>query len=282
MLPVGISVRWRLYDGRMSCRLCNRQRKMMKSHIVPEAFWHVLRVEAELPPVLIRGVEGVFQKKAPIGVYDQGILCDECEPKFQAVDDYGVQVLLRDFDRLFTPITDTTFPPRVVGYESNLVDQDLLLRFLVSVLWRASVSTQDIYQHVRLGDLEAQAAQAIDLRVPVPPTFGAVVARFTAAGELGYATHAILDPRPTTLQGVPVYVMYLGASVVYLKAGDLPFSEEFIGMRVGGGERLRVISRDFGRSSELQAMWNTVAINEERMRLAEEARQERRERAAPD
>ena len=176
----------------MSCRLCFRDRTLVKSHVIPEAFWREMRDDVEGAPWLISSADGVHAQRSHIGVYDQSILCDECEPKFGDLDDYGIRVLLKDFDREFTPIIDTVFPARVAGYQSTTIDQDRLLRFLVSVLWRASVSTHPFYQHVALGELESVAATVLDPVGPVPAAFGAVLARWTPAEDMGYQAHGFL------------------------------------------------------------------------------------------
>ena len=263
----------------MTCHLCLRDRKLVRSHIIPEAFWRELRDE-DGPPVMISGMDGVFPKKSQIGVYDQTILCQGCEEQFQDVDDYGIRVLLKDFDRLFTPVYDTNFPPRVGGYVSDDIDQDRLLRFLVSVLWRASVSTQVVFRHVSLGELESQAAKVIDPKIPVPAAFGAVLARWTPAAQMGYATHGILDPLPMNIRGTPAYVVYFGQSIAYIRAGEMPFPDQLEVNRLGADGQVRVSLRDFERSSELKAMVHTANLSREREEQAAEARR-RRKRNSP-
>jgi len=70
----------------MTCRLCNRQLKFAKSHVIPEAFWRELRDEKDVP-LLVSSAEGSFPQRNPIGVYDQTILCEVCETTFNAMDD---------------------------------------------------------------------------------------------------------------------------------------------------------------------------------------------------
>lgn len=259
----------------MPCLLCLRDRKLVKSHVIPEAFWRVMRDDVEGAPWLISGAEGVHAQRSHIGVYDQGILCDECEPKFGDLDAYGIRILLQDFGREFTPIIDTVFPARVAGYESTTVDQDRLLRFLVSVLWRASVSTQPFYQRVSLGELEAAAATVIDPSVPVPAVFGAVLARWTPAADMGYEAHGMLDPVQITPEGTPAYILYFGESLAYLRVGEVPFGPKLGANRLGADANLRVTLRDFGKSGELQTMVNTANRSRERREQTAEARRHR-------
>jgi hypothetical protein len=109
--------------------LCGESNKLVKSHIIPEAFWREIR-QGDDAPLLITSVKGEFPKKAPIGVYDDGILCTECEESFGHVDDYGITVLLKRRDELFRPSKDGA---GALAYVAEDVDQRTLLKFFVSV-----------------------------------------------------------------------------------------------------------------------------------------------------
>jgi hypothetical protein len=78
----------------MAGKGCYRDVKLIKAHAIPEAFFVGLRHEQN-PPRIITDNSGVFPKKAPIGVYDNGILCRDCEDRFQNVDDYGQKLTKR-------------------------------------------------------------------------------------------------------------------------------------------------------------------------------------------
>lgn len=123
------------------CRLCGASSGFVKSHIIPEAFFRVLRNGKEAP-LIISGVAGQVPKTSRIGVYDQEILCGNCEEKFLQWDTYGIDVLLNRFDHFFNPILKDE---KIVGYEAPHIDKVKLLDFLTSVMWRASVSSQLFY-----------------------------------------------------------------------------------------------------------------------------------------
>jgi hypothetical protein len=86
------------------CRLCGHNEKLIKAHIIPEAFFREARGEDKSPGLLFDDPD-IFPKKSPSGVYNQEILCDQCESRFQLVDDHGAQVLLNRFHELFLSIS---------------------------------------------------------------------------------------------------------------------------------------------------------------------------------
>src|SRR5262245_48953601 len=136
----------------MKCRFCGERSDFIDAHVIPEGFFKRLRDGREIPRLLSNNTED-YPKRAPVGVYDEKILCAGCEPQFGPWDQYAQEVLSE--------------PPRgqvlkvgkhVVGYElSEAWRYDLLKLFFISVAWRASVSTHDFYKRISLGPFEAAA-----------------------------------------------------------------------------------------------------------------------------
>jgi hypothetical protein len=83
------------------------------------------------------------------GNFDKHILCLECEKKFSPLDAYGWK-LLGNPD-LTKPIFSHSSMGTVQAYCVTGCDTDKLRKFILSVLWRASVSSIEFYGYVRLG-----------------------------------------------------------------------------------------------------------------------------------
>lgn len=81
----------------MICKGCNKDTKLVKSHIIPESFYRVLRGKEETLKLVPTDHEQ-YPKRAPIGVYDPRILCGDCESLFKEVDDYAANVLINHID----------------------------------------------------------------------------------------------------------------------------------------------------------------------------------------
>jgi hypothetical protein len=244
------------------CRLCLTEQNLIRAHVIPAAFFCVQRVNGEAPPMLLTNTRGAYTKKAPIGVYDEGILCSACENKFQKLDDYGIKVLLKRFDDFFHPIQQGG---QIVEYESSGIDQLLLLRFFVSVLWRASVSTQSFYKRVALGPYDADAAIAVNSpHLPVPAAFAAVLSRWRTTDENDGAADGMLDPIREKLVGVNTYRFYFGRIVARLKASNQPFPAQLSCVELGSDPMLRIVTRDFGESKDLATMVSVVTTVDSR------------------
>lgn len=237
------------------CKYCGASSSFINAHIIPEAFFRELR-EGTRAPLLITGRVGEFPKKAPIGVYDQEMLCGVCEERFLSEDTYGIDVLLKNFEQLFQPIEGGR------AFASDRIDKNLLLRFFVAVLWRASVSAQPFYRRVALGPYETEALNV--LRHPttdITSVFDAVMSRWEEPITGGVTTAAMLDPYPERWDGVNAYRLYLGRVVAYVKVDKQPFRAPFANLSLQADGPCQIVSRNFAESKDLRAMKHTAVAS---------------------
>jgi hypothetical protein len=129
------------------CRLCHKPNKFANSHIIPRSFYPKIRgpykyaIEVNLDA---KKLSTFWQA----GNYDKQMLCVECEPKFGALDTYDFRILGKpDLSR---PILSYGSAGTVEAYRVVGCDTNRLRKFILSVLWRASVSSLDFYHYVHL------------------------------------------------------------------------------------------------------------------------------------
>lgn len=194
----------------MICRGCEKEKKLIKAHIIPESFFRGLR-GGEIAPQIHSTTEGVHPKRSPIGIYDKEILCHECEQKFQELDDYGNHVLIeREAD--LEPLTRGS---KIAGYRIRSINNDKLKLFFLSILWRASISNHYFFSKVALNRLENSLKNLIWNSDPGGPhDFSFVLAKFEGDG-IG---RTILDPHQERWFGIRYYRFYLYGYVLYIKA----------------------------------------------------------------
>ena len=249
------------------CRFCGATGALIKSHVIPEAFFRPLRANGETP-LLVAGAPGVLPKRAPIGVYDKELLCASCEVKFSPADSYGVDVLLAGFDRHFAPLQHGS---RTAAYEGAAVDKERLMEFLVSILWRASASSQAFFNTVRLGAHERRAKDSLfSSPILISPHFDAVLSRWSEADDEGTPTTALLNPHLERWDGVNAYRLYLGKVVAYVKVDQRPFGEPLASLSLQAPGPCRLITRELAGSNDIKAMRKT-ALTAEANRQAHQA-----------
>lgn len=249
------------------CRLCGQRRNLIKAHIIPEAFFREARKGAKKPRIIFDD-PNTYPKRSPIGVYDQEILCYQCESKFQTMDDYGVQVLLTKFHELFLPMT---YGDRVVHQAEN-INYNLLLRFLVATLWRASVSTQMFYKDVNLDQLESLAKRTILIPdSPIPKHFSAILSRWVTDKETAFATKVLLNPYPSTIYGIKSYRFYFGQVVADIKADKRPLPDVLHPVMLLQPTVI-LVDRELGQSKDFVSMVHTAEQAQKYQELRESSR----------
>lgn len=203
----------------MICKGCNQNKKLVRAHIIPESFFRDLRGD-ENTLKLISNVKGEHTKKAPIGIYDKEILCRECEDKFQNLDDYAAKTLIGN-----TKIEVLKKHNSLAGYKIPNIDYDLLKLFIISLLWRASISKQGFFSKVSLGPFEEQAKKLIwDESAGKKDEFSFVLAKFDGNGTI---SKTVLDPHQERWFGKRYYRFYIGSFILYVKCDSQATPEQW-------------------------------------------------------
>ena len=156
----------------------------MEAHIIPRAFARDIKDEG-FPNIQLRP-DRVGHAKPQSGEYDPDILCGSCDGRLGLLDDYAVTVC-RDFKSRHTR---DGIPFEVPG-----VDCEKLAKFVLAVLWRASISSRPHFAAIRLGPYEDKARDVLFEALPLSelPAFQVTVNRYESArtNVEGIYTHPV-------------------------------------------------------------------------------------------
>lgn len=136
----------------MRCELCLCSSiSHVDSHIVPRAFYE------ELKPQRLTGTNGGdrYTTSYRKGIYGR-FLCEECERKFQAIDERAIAIFkqgcwtknLSEHDALYV-------------IENAVQHRTQLHKFALSLLWRASASGRSEFSAIRLGGYKEKLRDAL-------------------------------------------------------------------------------------------------------------------------
>lgn len=241
-----------------TCKLCHAEAALVKSHVIPHAFFRSRRGD---PAGGFLISEKHHPKKAPQGVYDNSLLCAGCEGAFLKVDTYGSEVLIGKRAELFKLVTSGNAYGEIESRKGS-IDQDLLLRFFVSVLWRASASTQGYFDRIKLGQYAAQAASVIQPGIPVPNSFAVVLSCWGNDAQMPVDLARVnMDPFQEKWEGVNAYRFYFGDVVAYIKVDQRPFPPRMQRLALGHADHVVMVSRNFQKSSDFEAMRTTARVS---------------------
>lgn len=236
------------------CKFCNESRELIRAHVIPEAFFRAIRRDGLAPFVV--SPRNSYEKRAPIGAYDDGMLCAGCEALFGPLDSYGAEVLLNRRSELFEQVSLVS---GVSALSATTINKDLLLRFLVSVLWRAHMSTNDFYQRADLGPFERTAKLCVDKsHSALPAAFDAILFQRTLEPFEPHGAAFLIDPYRSRFDTVAAYCIDLGDVSAVVKVDSRPFLVPLDSIALRSAGETLIVARGSATQKELMAMSRTV------------------------
>lgn len=134
-----------------TCNLCGVKKKLIKAHIYPKFLFNELYI----------GFNGLsrYPQKTHSGLYDPNILCAECDNNvIGKFDDFACKTLFYPKDTLEPAINEVE---KGVYSLKNKADYRKIELFFISILWRASISSQTRCNISFLGTYQDYAKEAI-------------------------------------------------------------------------------------------------------------------------
>lgn len=218
------------------CKLCGEDKKLIDAHIIPRAFY-----PPKIPTgdaVIVPSLEGGYPRRTPIGVYDPKILCAECDGELGLLDEHVATKVLRGKHNAHH---------FGLGREYVDADPELVLRFAASVVWRASVSSHDMFNTMKLGPYTDKLHTWLTGQNPEPPVEGWLA-------EFERDDVPFLNPALHRFSGVRVAVVYAGRLVFYLKLDRQRLPPEFVALSLVPGRPVWSIVRQFKNGKEFPLM----------------------------
>jgi hypothetical protein len=146
------------------CRLCKENKKLInKSHIIPDFMYKGMfdnNHKLILQPFRQGSVEKWEIKKPSDGEYEGGLLCYECDntllghyyEDYASRAMYGGQLLEND-----CPIFQKCITLQGIGFiKCERLNYHKYKLFLLSILWRASISTRPFFSEIKLDPIHEE------------------------------------------------------------------------------------------------------------------------------
>jgi hypothetical protein len=234
----------------MICKFCGNDRKLIKAHVIPEGFFRRFRSSPNSLR-LITNEAGEHEKRAPVGVYDKAIVCGGCESLWKTWDEYA-QLLLAD-----TPLNSEVryHKGQLLAHIVKDFDHDKLKLFFISILWRASASTQPFFSKIELGPFEKAAKQHISTAdAGGVDDFAVILAKFDAS----LAKPIMLSPHKVEFCGVTYYRFYISGYVAHVKVDKKDCPPPWSIISLSRDRPLVIMCKDFRKSKELRSATNML------------------------
>ncbi|MEC9411713.1 MAG: hypothetical protein VX829_03430 [Pseudomonadota bacterium] len=129
------------------CKLCQKPKESLeKSHVIPDAFWRKVKGRTKGKKnglyISIKNNNNQYGQDT----YTEELLCWDCEQKLSInLENYAAKLCLQNPSNIGVTITKQEKSRCFSG-----VNYEKLKLFQLSVLWRASISTESIYSEIKL------------------------------------------------------------------------------------------------------------------------------------
>lgn len=157
------------------CSLCGQEKKLCKAHILSEAFYRAMWKSSTDNLLFAFSGSEKYPKCLRKGIYDNGILCAECDGKIGIYEDIAQNFLLNfeetEYKRYLSP-TDYYLEVPI----SEKIYHGLKL-FFISFLYRASITKRREFIKVNLGQKFEGIAKNCILNDTDNSDFGVVIAK---------------------------------------------------------------------------------------------------------
>lgn len=232
------------------CKLCLEDKKLIKAHIIPESFFRVLKGSFEYLSVVPSQSFAKAVGRTYIGEYDKNILCKECDSNIGVWDHYGKTVLIDQSSRLKPIINDL----QTLGWELN-VDSPLdLYKFVLSMLWRASISDRPYYKLIDLGPHEEKVKLAIE-KMEFNESYEVYFAKFDQSSLPG-AEKSILNPYTTRIFDRNFCRFHINGFLISIKVDKQKLDERIRKFSLKDNE-VKIIRAGFDSTGQLDLMLNS-------------------------
>jgi len=190
------------------------------------------------------------------GVYDRNVLCARCDAALGEVDNFALDVCRR-------------FPvEHYVGdgfFVMPNVDGGRFAKFILSVLWRASISTRPEFIGTDLGPYEAIAGEVIFGARPLSDirSYELIVSRYKATDSFNPA-HNYTTPARIKMDGLNAWGFALHGFSILAKLDRRLFDRELRPAIVNGSKALTGAFVDYRSTAEGKAMLGMAAAHRAR------------------
>lgn len=197
----------------MSCKLCLENVPLARSHVIPKfVYAHMYDQRGHYAEVcdvdagkVILGQDGVREK----------LLCSKCESRFNRYE--------RHARRLFVDELPQPQSAKSRRIQIPNLDYCLFKLFILSVVWRAGVSSAPFFQHVKLGPHADIIRGMLNSEDPGPPdVYPCVIRALMLEGE--HLRGFMVEPVPVRIEGHKAYYFVFGGFlfIVFISGHELP------------------------------------------------------------
>lgn len=154
------------------CRLCCKEKRLIKSHIIPEFMYKDLfnkhhKINKFSPQEFSQGQMRVSRPSS--GEYERGLLCENCDNDIIGpYESYASKAIFGGpFNTKECPTCESSVNQDDIEFtKCENINYKKFKLFLLSILWRASISSRPFFEQVQLGPHEERLRKMLNNGFP--------------------------------------------------------------------------------------------------------------------
>lgn len=239
------------------CRLCRKEKQLIKAHIIPRKLYEPIREASigeppskQVPRMYVVGTEQK-SKQFQSGIYDSSILCRECDGDLIGMwDNYGQTFLLNPLssERHLDNIE------KLVVYMIEEFDYKQLKLFFMSILWRAAITDNQFFAQITLGSWEEKLRKMILTQNPGNENDFSVVI-FKYEGDL---SEIMQNPNKHRQDGVNYYHFRIPKYGFLIKVDQRSFHSELLPFVISPNHKLLIPAMKYKDSIEYEQVLDVM------------------------
>jgi hypothetical protein len=205
----------------LPCKLCGEQKKLIKAHIIPKQYYKRIIPKGAKPHLLKFEVDDIANESiTQSGIYQDDLLCADCDNQIGQYDKYAYEVLARQIDEKKLQ----TYAKGLHVYEIGEIRVELFRLFLVSLAWRSGIARDPMFKLVRLGVYEEKLKQILQgKKSELLDSITAVIILFRPPKY----PDIMWSPFCSKMDGINLATFYLPPWKIWLKLDQRPFGHPF-------------------------------------------------------
>lgn len=184
---------------------------------------------------------GSYNKRRRKGIYDR-LMCKECEKHIQRFEDYAKYILYDEAKEYIRKRKEQFF--------TNNYDYKKLKLFVLSLIWRASISVNDVFDKVSLGKYEEEVRNILYMELDTPVNkYPCLIYQTHTANELADGVFMAMFPTKSKSDGKTIYqfiadglFFFVGVGTNSARTFKQGSSLSFGSLRIGYNELSKISS----------------------------------------
>ena len=219
--------------------------ELVRAHVIPRGFARDLGSDGSN---ISMSIDKTRIANPQQGEFDEHILCAECDGRFGRLDNYAITVT-REFSDEHLPIGERQF-------EVPNSDSGEFLRFVLALLWRASVSSRPIFNSIALGKYEDIARDVAFGRRGISdfPQFSVILTRPRSEYDIDPTGFFTYPKRSAFERGLVSYHFAIGGFRIIAVVDSRPLPPELTPYLLTEDGPLRGVFQKFETTPEFRAM----------------------------